>query len=420
MKAVLAAEDFPPHMRNHKDETWKQGKELLAAVKKALPRGKKSLASGQIPACLLQDCADLFELLIVVNFWLCIGQDPVQKDAIMDLLKGIYRAPTKSNQKLTAKQKEGLAAAQARANGGHGVNNAAPLFVGAADKQELLDAHAGQSAAAKVLQNSKGNVTKSTILTTVQKAMAAPMRRLIGSIEAKVCDVFKYSMNSLECLIVEPLFMIKRNVATPISKEGKSAAVDMLLPQSKTVVIVRNEAKFRFIVGEDTAHRMLNDPLVMMWHCDDHEEEMHTDGVVKKRKRDKVQSAAETRQGGHAQQSRICRRGLHLNRANQQWRDCDEYLFWIGFLLAARHTFLVEFHTLEKRCAHKQFCCINNIVASNRTAMRSTRIKQCCTSLSWFATLGSGCVALSRGSGPRVATHRAVRFWSGQCVALEF
>jgi len=89
MKAIITVADLPAHMRSYEDETWKQ--ELLAAVKK--------------PACLVHECTDLFELLIVVNFWLCISQDVSQKDAIIVLLKGIYRAQTKSNQKLMAQQK---------------------------------------------------------------------------------------------------------------------------------------------------------------------------------------------------------------------------------------------------------------------------------------------------------------------------
>jgi len=74
--------------------------------------------------------------------------------------------------------------------------------------------------------------------------MGQPIRDAIALLEKKVHGLFQMSMNTLECLILEPCFILKRNVSTPISKHGTSAAIDMLLPHNKTIVIVRNEAKF--------------------------------------------------------------------------------------------------------------------------------------------------------------------------------
>jgi hypothetical protein len=61
----------------------------------------------------------------------------------------------------------------------------------------------------------------------------------------------------------------QRNVATP-RKVSVTPEHELMLERDKTIVVVRNESALGYILGEDTARRLMDDDHAVMWYHDDH------------------------------------------------------------------------------------------------------------------------------------------------------
>jgi hypothetical protein len=68
-----------------------------------------------------------------------------------------------------------------------------------------------------------------------------------------------------------------------------------MLERDRTIVMVCNESALGYILGEDTARRLIDDDGAVMWYHDDHLDETYSQNLAKKRAQERVKDSEETR-----------------------------------------------------------------------------------------------------------------------------
>jgi hypothetical protein len=289
--ALVDESNIPSILKDVNCPDWKRGAPLSAAIKAILPRGSKQLIDRQIPQGLLLDAKTLHDKLIVINWWLSLGKDA--KTTAFEDLKRIYDRPTVSNDRHPA----------FGASRGDPDDGFSPIaFVGSADSQELLDEFAANSRSAPLAVQADRR-KMSAMPTRVRHYMDKNVRSKIAQLEKALYGLFMMTMNTVG-IIFEPMYILKRNVMTPMSKHGKTADQDMIMAVCKTIVIARNETKLRYILGDDLADSLVHDKNAVMWYYDA-TEGTYSENVATKRKRDQVQDADSTRRDSDHSESTV-------------------------------------------------------------------------------------------------------------------
>lgn len=267
--AIVDHSMLPQSLQTHVAAAWtKDGKTLLELLKSILPRGQKGKASRQIPLCLILDARDMFELLVVVNYWLAID---AEKRKRVDLhLQTVYERPAVSNDPVRGPD----------------------TCIGAADTHELLEDMVGESAAYKAAQVGK-NRNQTDAIENPRHLVAKPIRDKFGLVEKYPQHLMRMTVHQLSC-VYEACLVLKRNVQTP--KKGKTAESYICIPYYKTLLIARNEEKLRLVFGDVYVDGLKEQEHVTFWYFDEHEEEEDTYTGAQKRKRqaDKIRTSEET------------------------------------------------------------------------------------------------------------------------------
>ena len=212
----------------------------------------------------------LRELLIVLNWWLSLSTS--RKAEEFKLLRNTYKRPTKSNERMPPPSKVILAT----------------------DRQEVLDEHARNSASARRLGLGKRkHRTRKDDLDGARQVMAKPIRALVAKVQKACQDLMDETVELPPGVNFQCSLILKRNVATP-RKVSVTPEHELMLESDKTIVVVRNESALGYILGEDTARRLVDDDHVVKWYHDDHLDETYSQNLAKKRARERVKNSEET------------------------------------------------------------------------------------------------------------------------------
>jgi hypothetical protein len=267
--ALLDVVSLPVRLWKYDAEGWKHSKFLIDEIKRALPRGKKQMANRTIPLAIILDAKDMTERLIVINYW--VSLDAIKKERAISNWKRVYERLTVSNKRVPPAQR----------------------YTGCCSSRQDLDEHAENSRSHHLAQRPHER-NQSNGIATAKNLSSKPIRSKTAMVEHNVFQLLNMTeVDARKKLKFEAILTITRNVSTP-SKPTNYSDQDVYLSYTKMIVLARNKAALVDAFGQQWVEEKEGDQHTVLWYADENQT-TYSDNNRRKRQRDRVQSAEQTR-----------------------------------------------------------------------------------------------------------------------------